>query len=157
MLHLAPTAVGDILAECARAAADKAKRGRVEMLTSAPDVLPQVMADGERIRWVLNQLMDNAVKYTPQDGSVTIGAAVVGDSVRVWVADTGQGIAAEKLPELFEPFHQLDGSTTRRQGGTGLGLALVKMIVEAHQSTIAVESEPGKGSRFWFDLKVAGG
>jgi len=157
VLHLAPTAVGDILAECARAAADKAKRGRVEMLTSAPDVLPQVMADGERIRWVLNQLMDNAVKYTPQDGSVTIGAAVVGDSVRVWVADTGQGIAAEKLPELFEPFHQLDGSTTRRQGGTGLGLALVKMIVEAHQSTIAVESEPGKGSRFWFDLKVAGG
>jgi signal transduction histidine kinase len=157
VLHLAPTAVGDILAECARAAADKAKRGRVEMLTSAPDVLPQVMADGERIRWVLNQLMDNAVKYTPQDGSVTIGAAVVGDSVRVWVADTGQGIAAEKLPELFEPFHQLDGSTTRRQGGTGLGLALVKMIVEAHQSTIAVESDPGKGSRFWFDLKMAGG
>jgi len=157
VLHQAPTAVGDILAECARAAAEKAEHAGVQLLASVPVVLPEVVADRERIRWVVNQLVDNAVKFTPQGGSVTIGAAVVGDRVHVWVADTGQGIAADKLPELFEPFHQLDGSTTRRQGGTGLGLALVKMIVEGHKSTIAVESEPGKGSRFWFDLKVAAG
>jgi signal transduction histidine kinase len=106
---------------------------------------------------VLNQLMDNAVKFTLQGGSVTVGAVVVGDAVRVWVAETGQGIASEKLPELFEPFHQLDGSTTRRKGGTGLGLALVKMIIEGHQSAIAVESELAKGSRFWFGLKMATG
>jgi signal transduction histidine kinase len=156
-LRLAPIAIGDILAECARAAAEKATRGGVRLLFSGPVALPQVMADGEKIRWVVNQLVDNAVKFTPRGGSVTLDATVVDDGVRVGVADTGQGIAAENLPELFEPFHQLDGSTTRRKGGTGLGLALVKMIVEAHQSTIAVESEPGKGSRFWFDLKVAGG
>ena len=75
--------------------------------------------------------------------------------VRVWVGDTGQAIAAGKLPEPFEPFHLLDGSTTHRMGGTGLGLALVRMIVEGNQFTIAVESELGKGSRFWFDLNVA--
>jgi len=155
VLRQEPTAVDDLLAECARAAAEKAKQRGVEMLTSAPDVLPRVKADGERIRWVLNQLIDNAVKFTPQGGSVTVGAAVVGDRVRLWVVDTGQGIAAGKMPELFEAFHQLDGSTTRRQSGTGLGLALVKMIIDGHQSTIVVESEPGKGSRFSFDLRMA--
>jgi signal transduction histidine kinase len=154
-LRQEPTAVDELIAECARAAAEKAKSHSVQLLVSVPDVLPQAMVDGERIRWVLNQLIDNALKFTPHGGSVTVGAAAVGDCVRVWVADTGQGIAAGKMPELFEAFHQLDGSTTRRQGGTGLGLALVKMIIDGHRSTIVVESEPGKGSRFWFDLRIA--
>jgi signal transduction histidine kinase len=68
------------------------------------------------------------------------------------VADTGQGIAPEQLPELFGAFHQLDGSATRREGGTGLGLAMVKMIVEAHESRVTVESTVGQGTRFLFDL-----
>jgi signal transduction histidine kinase len=157
VLRQAPTPVGTILEECVIAASEKASRRVVQVSSTVAAGLPNVVADGERIRWVLNQLIDNAVKFTPHGGSVTVGAAVVGDSVRVWVADTGQGIADEKLPELFEPFHQLDGSTTRRQGGTGLGLALVKMIIEGHRSTIAVESEPGKGSRFSFDLKATQG
>ena len=156
VLHLAPAAPADIIAECLRGAADKARRGGVQLLVSLPDALPKVDADGERLRWVLNQLIDNGVKFTPHGGSVTVGALAAGDRVRVWVADTGQGIGAEQLPELFEAFHQLDGSTTRRKGGTGLGLALVKMIVEAHHSSVAVESEPGKGSRFSFELKVTG-
>jgi signal transduction histidine kinase len=156
VLHQAPVAVGGILAECVSEATEKAKHRGVEVRLSVPDGLPQVTADGERIRWVLNQLIDNAVKFTPKDGAVTAGAVIAGGRVRVWVADTGQGISAEKMPELFEAFHQLDGSTTRRQGGTGLGLALVKMIVEGHQSNVAVESEPGKGSRFSFDLTMAG-
>jgi two-component system phosphate regulon sensor histidine kinase PhoR len=79
----------------------------------------------------------------------------VADRVRLWVADTGLGIANERLPELFEPFHQLDGSATRRQGGTGLGLALVRMIVSAHDTTINVDSRLGEGSRFSFDLSAA--
>jgi signal transduction histidine kinase len=68
------------------------------------------------------------------------------------VADTGPGIAEDRLPELFEPFHQLDGSSTRHRGGTGLGLALVKMIVTAHKSAVTVETRPGEGSRFSFEL-----
>ena len=71
------------------------------------------------------------------------------------MSDTGPGIAEARLPELFEPFHQLDGSTTRRRGGTGLGLALVKMIVAAHQGTVSVDTRLGGGSRFTVDLPAA--
>jgi cell cycle sensor histidine kinase DivJ len=104
------------------------------------------------VHWVLDQLLDNAIKFTPQGGRVEAGAERVGDRVHVWVADTGPGIAASRLPELFEPFHQLDGSSTRRRGGTGLGLALVKMIVTAHGSAVSVDTQPDCGSRFSFDL-----
>jgi signal transduction histidine kinase len=114
-----------------------------------------VRADPEKIRWVLDQLLDNAIKFTPAGGRVDAGAARVGDCVRLWVADTGPGIAEARLPELFEPFHQLDGSATRRQGGTGLGLALVKMIVTAHQATVSVDTRPGEGSLFSFELPAA--
>ncbi|MGE5228094.1 MAG: sensor histidine kinase, partial [Deltaproteobacteria bacterium] len=113
------------------------------------------LADGDKLRCVLDQLLDNAIKYTPEGGRVEVGAVHAGDHVRVWVADTGPGIEAARLPELFAPFHQLDGSSTRRRGGTGLGLALVKMIVEAHQSAVSVETELGRGSRFSFDLAAA--
>ncbi len=114
-----------------------------------------VTADAERMRWVVSQLLDNAIKFTPDGGSVEAGAKVVDGGVRIWVADTGQGIAEARLPELFEPFHQLDGSATRKAGGTGLGLALVKMIVSAHGSSVSVVSRPGVGSRFSFDLPAA--
>jgi signal transduction histidine kinase len=114
-----------------------------------------VKADAEKIRWVLDQLLDNAIKFTPAGGRVDAGAERVGDHVRIWVADTGPGIAEARLPELFEPFHQLDGSATRRQGGTGLGLALVQMIVTAHQSAVSVDTRLGEGSRFSFDLPAA--
>ena len=119
----------------------------------APDIC--VQADAEKLRWVLDQLLDNAIKYTPAGGRVEAGAERAGDRVRLWVADTGPGIEEARLPELFEPFHQLDGSSTRRRGGTGLGLALVKMIVAAHRSAIAVDTQPGQGSRFSFDLPAA--
>ncbi len=114
-----------------------------------------VTADAEKLRWVLDQLLDNAVKFTPAGGRVEAGAERAGDRVRLWVSDTGPGIAEARLPELFEPFHQLDGSTTRRRGGTGLGLALVKMIVDAHQGAITVDTRPGGGSRFSVDLPAA--
>jgi signal transduction histidine kinase len=114
-----------------------------------------VQADAERLGWVLDQLLDNAIKFTPAGGRVEAGADRVGDQVQFWVADTGPGIAEERLPELFEPFHQLDGSSTRRRGGTGLGLALVKLIVTAHKSAIAVETHPDVGCRFSFDLPAS--
>jgi signal transduction histidine kinase len=113
-----------------------------------------VTADAEKIRWVVNQLLDNAIKFTPSGGRVEVGAEPEAGRVRIWVADTGPGIAEERLPELFEAFHQLDGSATRRQGGTGLGLALVRMIVSAHDSAVAVDTRLGQGSRFSFDLPV---
>ncbi|MEW5981013.1 MAG: ATP-binding protein [Acidobacteriota bacterium] len=149
--------LGGLVDQVVAAAADKAARRRVSLVSEVAAGLPPVSADVEKLSWVLNQLVDNAVKFTPQGGMVSIGAASHGDGVRVWVADTGQGIPEDRKAELFQPFHQLDGTATRREGGTGLGLALVKMIVEGHGSAVTVDTKVGVGSRFAFDLPAAGG
>jgi two-component system sensor histidine kinase/response regulator len=117
--------------------------------------LPPVKADEEKMSWVLLQLLDNAIKFTPEGGTVTLSAEREGDFVRVAVTDTGIGIAPERLPELFEPFHQLDGTSKRRYGGTGLGLALVHQIIDAHGSIIRVRSDVNIGTCFEFLLPLA--
>jgi signal transduction histidine kinase len=127
----------------------------VQILLEIPASFPRAMADVEKIKWVVTQLVENAIKFTPAGGCVTLGAEENGSRLRVLVRDNGTGIPSDRLHELFEPFHQLDGGTTRRHGGTGLGLALVKRIVEAHQSTVSVESAPGRGSTFSFELPIA--
>jgi signal transduction histidine kinase len=147
--------VGDLLERVVAAHRDRATAQGLSLACRPPAAEVAALADGEKLRCVLDQLLDNALKYTPAGGRVEVGAARAGDRVRFWVADTGPGIAAARLPELFEPFHQLDGSSTRRRGGTGLGLALVKMIVEAHQSAVSVATELGRGSRFSFELAAA--
>jgi signal transduction histidine kinase len=111
-----------------------------------------VQMDSEKILWVVMELAENAIKFTPPGGCVTVGLEKGVDLVKFQVADTGIGISAEKLDEIFEPYHQLDGSSTRRYGGIGLGLALVKKIVEAHGSQINVTSEAGKGTVIAFHL-----
>jgi len=103
----------------------------------------------------MNQLLDNAVKFTPSGGHVVLSLKEEGANlVMVSVTDTGIGIPADRLQEIFEPFHQLDDSSTRRAGGTGLGLSLVRQIVEAHGSLLEVQSVEGKGSTFKFPLLV---
>lgn len=120
--------------------------------------IPLVQADSQKIAWVLGQLIDNGIKFTPSGGSVVVSVKREGENlVIVSVTDTGVGIPANKLDDIFEPFHQLDGSTTRRYGGTGLGLSLVRQIVEAHGSMLEVQSTEGRGSTFKFPLlSVAG-
>lgn len=105
---------------------------------------------------MLHQLLDNGIKFTPPDGRVTIEARMEGAAATVCVRDTGIGIPRERIAEIFEPFHQLDGSSTRRYGGTGLGLALVHLILGAHGATVRVESEEGAGTQFSFRLPAAG-
>jgi signal transduction histidine kinase len=105
---------------------------------------------------VLSQLLDNGIKFTPSNGRVVVSVAREGENlVIVSVADTGIGIPPTHLDEIFEPFHQLDGSSTRRYGGTGLGLSLVRQIIEAHGSMLEVQSIEGRGSTFKFPLLVA--
>jgi signal transduction histidine kinase len=113
-----------------------------------------VRLDEEKIQWVVMELVDNAVKFTPPGGQVDISLKPDADLVLFSVKDTGIGIPPERLSEIFEPFHQLDGSSTRRYGGVGLGLSLVRKIIEAHGSTIDVVSEAGKGTRIQFHLPV---
>jgi signal transduction histidine kinase len=120
-----------------------------------PD-LPLVQADEEKISWAILQLLDNAIKFTNPSGTVLLSIfAETGNLVMVSVTDNGIGIPAKQLGEIFEVFHQLDSSSTRHYGGTGLGLALVRNILDAHGSLIDVKSIEGKGSIFKFPLLVA--
>lgn len=121
------------------------------ILDSQPD-LPYVQGDEEKISWVILQLLDNAIKFTPNGGYVSIHLDMEEDNVQLAVTDTGIGIPSERLDEIFEPFHQLDGSSTRKYGGTGLGLSLASKIIEAHGRKIFVASEPNQGSEFCFSL-----
>jgi signal transduction histidine kinase len=131
----------------------KADRQQVTLTHALTPDLPPVIADEEKLYWALLQLTDNAIKFTPQGGRVVLGAQAGDQQVRVSVYDSGIGIPASRLEDIFEPFRQLDGSTTRRYGGTGLGLALVRRIVEAHGSQVEVESAEGQGSTFAFALQ----
>jgi len=144
---------GDIIVRALPKADDK----QIRLSTDFEASLPLVMADEQKITWVLTQLLDNAIKFTPAGGQVVLEAKkdVSVEMIRVAVTDTGIGIPEERFTEIFEPFHQLDGSSTRRYGGTGLGLSLVKQIVEAHGSIVRVKSEPEKGSTFSFPLLSA--
>lgn len=136
-----------------KSARRKAEDRGVNLDVITPDALPFVQADGEKIGWVVNQLLDNGIKFTPSGGSVTISLEEEGRNlVQVTVRDTGVGIPQNRIKEIFEPFHQLDGSSTRHFGGTGLGLSLVRQIVEAHGSLLDVRSTEGKGSIFKFPL-----
>jgi signal transduction histidine kinase len=137
----------------AKSASAKAEERGVKILVSALENISDVQADPEKISWVINQLLDNGIKFTPSGGSVVVTLKEEGlNLVLISVADTGIGIPANRLEEIFEPFHQLDGSSTRHYGGTGLGLALVRQIVEAHGSLLTAQSVEGKGSTFKFPL-----
>lgn len=112
-----------------------------------------VTADRARIRQVLINLIDNAIAYT-DSGAVRCRVRRHRDKVRVEIVDTGRGIDEEHLDRVFERFYRVDTARSRGQGGTGLGLAIVKQILQAHGEQIHVESTPGRGSRFWFELSL---
>ena len=113
-----------------------------------------VRMDQEKIQWVIMELVDNAIKFTPPGGKVKVGLEGEAEIAQFYVADTGIGISPERLSEIFEPYHQLDGSSTRHYGGIGLGLALVKKIIEAHGSSVDVTSQTGQGTFIQFGLPI---
>jgi two-component system phosphate regulon sensor histidine kinase PhoR len=114
-----------------------------------------VKADKFRIRQVLVNLITNSIKYGKDNGTTLITLSYLNDDVIVEISDNGDGIAARHLPRIFERFYRIDKGRSREQGGTGLGLAIVKHIIEAHEKSIKVESEPGKGTTFTFSLTAA--
>ncbi len=143
--------------QTARTAEQNAKERGVIIHAVVDDNIPLVHADPQKIAWVLNQLVDNAVKFTPAGGRVVVSVHKEAENlIMVSVTDTGIGIPANRMEEIFEPFHQLDGSSTRHFGGTGLGLALIRQIVEAHGSMLDVKSAEGRGTTFRFPLLVVG-
>ena len=144
-----PISAATLLGEAAEALRPLATAAALELKLDAPASLPRVAADRHRMHQVLSNLIGNAIKFTPKGGTITLTGAVVALDVRVTVADSGPGIPAEQLPHIFGQFWQ--GTRTDRRG-IGLGLAIAKGIVEAHQGRIWVESTLGNGSAFHFAL-----
>jgi signal transduction histidine kinase len=132
-------------------AADK----RIKISTFLPTDLPPVSADAAKFGQVLLNLLTNAIKYTHENGSVSVEARPKGDVVEIWVTDTGIGISQEDVDRVFQRFTQVDSSASRMQGGTGLGLTIVKELVELHGGEIRVQSKLGKGSSFIFTMPIS--
>ena len=125
----------------------------IEANVSVPEDLPKVVAQEDRMRQVVRNLLDNALKFTPENGRIDISVSVVEDVVEVRVSDNGLGIPPESLPHIFERFYKVERS--RQNEGSGLGLAIVKNIVQAYGGEVRVESREGEGSTFSFTLAVA--
>jgi signal transduction histidine kinase len=122
-----------------------------------PASLPLAWADPRRIRQVVGNLLENAIKYSPEGGDITIAVEVLADSLHLSVADEGLGIPPEHVERVFDRFFQVDSASTRDVGGSGLGLSICKAIIEAHRGQIWVESQVGIGSTFHFALPLSSG
>lgn len=152
-IHLDDMDIRRIASLAVKSHMGRAQDRGIALRAAIEEDVPFVQGDSQKIGWALSQLIDNAIKFTSRDGSVTVSVRREGENlVLVSVTDTGIGIAPDRMEEIFEPFHQLDGSSTRRHGGTGLGLSLVRQIIEAHGSMIDVQSVEGSGTTFKFPL-----
>ena len=142
----------DLSSVAARAAArlDSQTKHRIEL--SFPDNFPTIQGDAMRLRQVIDNLLTNAIKYSPEGKTITIGGRYSGKNVTVFVRDEGAGIPKEEMDKIFDRFYRIDDTLTRRTQGTGLGLYLVKAIVEAHGGEISLKSQVGSGSTFHFTI-----
>ena len=155
-LHLAPTRLDEVVDSVLGVIAPRARAGEVTVRTEVPATLPLVKADHDRLAQILINLVDNAVKYTPDRGVVTVrGSEAPGKTVSVSVEDTGVGIPSADLPRITERFYRVDKARSRELAGTGLGLAIVKHLVLAHGGELHIESEIGRGTTVRFTLPVA--
>jgi len=143
--------IGSVVKGVIKGAQDKALIIKADL----PLILPHVMGDRDRLEQVVVNLIDNAIKYTPSGGEVTITADAHGADVRVDISDTGIGIPADDISRIFERFYRVDKARSRALGGTGLGLAIVKHIIQGHGGRLEVSSELGEGSTFSFFLASA--
>jgi len=149
-LRLVPTALSDIVLPAIERLQPQAERAGLDLTVHLPDDLPMVLADAERARQVVSNLVHNAIKFTPAGGKITVWAQLRDAEVLLAVQDTGVGISAEDLPRIFERFYKADRA--RSGGGTGLGLAIARHIIQAHGGRIWAESVEGSGSTFFFTL-----
>lgn len=133
-----------------------AGEGGVDIRLDVADPGLMVRADRDRLTQVLDNVLSNAVRYSPVGGEIVVGASRTGDSIRLSVSDQGPGLTVEQRERVFERFYRVDPSRSRALGGSGIGLAIARALVEAMGGRIWVESEgPGRGSTFWIDLPAA--
>ena len=122
-----------------------------------PAGLPEIRGDARRLQQVLKNLLSNAIRYSPEGGEIVTGARLEGDKVKIWVQDQGLGIPPQALNKIFNRFYRVDDSARRIPGGIGLGLALVREVIRAHDGKVWVESTVGRGSTFYFTVPVMTG
>jgi NtrC-family two-component system sensor histidine kinase KinB len=146
--------VSDLVVASVDAFLSQAGQAGLSLCSDIEDQLPLVLADPEKIVWVLNNLIANAIRHSARGGNVTVSAHKMGEMVHISVSDNGEGIPPEYLSRVFDRFVQVESS--RGGGGSGLGLSIAREMVKAHGGSIWVESEPGKGSTFTFALPIAG-
>jgi len=153
-LVIEPIAIKDMLGDVVESMQAHAAEHKVKLALQTPAKLPIIYCDIQRITQVLYNLIDNAIKFSPEDGTITIMAKPDKNEVLLGVQDQGVGIPPDEVDKVFERFYQVDMFDNRQKGGLGLGLAISKGIVEAHQGRIWVTSQIGKGSTFWFALPL---
>jgi two-component system phosphate regulon sensor histidine kinase PhoR len=151
-LELRPIRVEALVNDCVETARLKAEARGLRILVHLPQGLPPVRGDGVQLGEVLQNLLDNALQYTPSGGQIDVTASSSDHEVTFTVSDTGIGIPESDLVRIFERFYRVDAARSREAGGTGLGLAISRHIVEAHGGRIWVESAIGQGSRFHFSV-----
>jgi signal transduction histidine kinase len=143
----APCDVVEIAADAIAASANRATERRVHVDLTAPTRLP-IVADADRLRQVIDNLLDNGLRHAPEGSTLTVSAEARNGDVVLAVRDRGLGLTAEQQTRIFDRFYRADESRARSSGGVGLGLPIAKAIVEAHHGTLAVESAPGGGCTF---------
>lgn len=152
-LQLKPISPAQLLQSAADRMKTQAERAGLDLQAECNPNLPPAPADSSRLEQVLVNLMHNAIKFTPPGGEIRLFAKLDGKYIRFDVSDTGAGIDPDDLPRIFERFYKADRARTKG-GGTGLGLSIARHIVEAHGGKIWVESEPEKGSTFYFTIPI---
>lgn len=127
----------------------------IKVRLDVADAIPLIDTDPQKVQQILYNLLSNAIKFTPEGGRVQITAGMRDDTtVRISITDTGPGISKENQEKIFDKFHQLDGSITRKGEGTGLGLAICRQLADLLAASIHLKSAPGEGSVFSLDLPV---
>jgi two-component system phosphate regulon sensor histidine kinase PhoR len=154
-LEFQPVSVRQLVDSCVETASLKAGTKQLGLDVAVPEGLPAVRGDANRLQEVLQNLLDNAVQYTPSGGKIEVAAANSNGQIVFTVTDTGIGIPQAEQSRIFERFYRVDAARSREAGGTGLGLSIARHIVEAHGGRIWVESTVGEGSRFHFSIPAA--
>jgi signal transduction histidine kinase len=153
--ELTTVRLDDVLPACRDSHAAVASSRGVTLTIRRPGSPVRVCADADGLRTIFDNLIDNAIKYTPAGGSVTVAWRIEGEYAAIEIADTGIGIPEEHVSRIFERFYRVDKARSRELGGTGLGLSIVKHLVQVFAGTVHVESHPGRGSTFTVQLPLA--
>lgn len=153
-LDFRPVSVSQLIESCVETAQLKAVPRQLALHVNLPDQLPSARGDSNTLQEVLQNLLDNALQYTPAGGKIEVSASCSNGHVVVTIADTGIGIPQAEQARIFERFYRVDAARSREAGGTGLGLSIARHIMEAHGGRLWVESAVGEGSRFHFSIPV---